>query len=53
MGDSGPTISDLLPHHDIIVCTAGKFLDAVWGGKVTFDKISLIVIDDQEELPPS
>ena len=46
MGDGGPAISDLLPHHDIIVCTAGKLLDSIRGGKVTFDKISLIVIDE-------
>ena len=46
MGDGGPAIFDLLPHHDIIVCTAGKLLDAIRGGKVTFDMISLIVIDE-------
>ena len=45
MGDGGPAIFDLLPHNNIIVCTAGKLLDAIRGGKVTFDKISLIVID--------
>jgi ERCC4-related helicase len=46
IGDGGPAIFDLLPHHDIIVCTAGKLLDAIKGGKVTFDMISLIVIDE-------
>ena len=44
--DGGPAIFDLLPHHDIIVCKAGKILDAIKGGKVTFDMISLIVIDE-------
>ena len=46
IGDGGPAIFDLLPHHDIIVCTAGKLLDSIKGGKVTFDMISLIVIDE-------
>ena len=46
MGDGGPAIFDLLPHNEIIVCTAGKLLDAIKGSKVTFDKISLIVIDE-------
>ena len=46
MGDGGPSIIDLLPHNDVIVCTAGKLLDAIKGGKVAFDKISLIVIDE-------
>ena len=46
MGDGGPAVFDLLPHNDIIVCTAGKLLDAIKAGKVTFDKISLIVIDE-------
>ena len=46
MGDGGPSIIDLLPHNDVIICTAGKLLDAIKGGKVTFDKISLIVIDE-------
>ena len=46
MGDGGPAVFDLLPHNDVIVCTAGKLLDAIKSGKVTFDKISLIVIDE-------
>ena len=46
MGDGGPSIFDLLPHNNIIVCTAGKLLDAIKEGKVTFEKISLIVIDE-------
>lgn len=46
IGDGGLAIFDLLPRHDIIVSTAGKFLDAIRGGKVTFDQISLIVIDE-------
>ena len=46
MGDGGPSISDLLPHNNIIVCTAGKLLDAIKDRKVTFEKISLIVIDE-------
>ena len=45
-GDGGPSIFDLLPHNEVIVCTAGKLLDAIKGGKVTFDMISLIVIDE-------
>ena len=46
MGDSGPTIHDLLNHNEIIVCTAGKLLDSIKDGKVTFDQISLVVIDE-------
>jgi ERCC4-related helicase len=46
MGDGGPSISDLLPHNSIIVCTAGKLLDAIKADKVKFDMISLIVIDE-------
>ena len=47
MGDGGPSVSDLLTYdHDIIVCTAGKLLDSLKGGKMTFDMISLIVIDE-------
>ena len=46
MGDSGPSVADLLQESDIIVCTAGKLLDSVKVGKVTFDQISLIVMDE-------
>ena len=46
MGDGGPSIADLLTDTDVIVCTAGKLLDSVKGGKVTFDQISLIVMDE-------
>ena len=46
MGDGGLSVSDLLPNNDVIVCTAGKLLDSIKGGKVTFDMISLIVIDE-------
>ena len=46
LGDGGLAIFDLLPYNDIIICTAGKLLDAIRGEKVTLDKISLIVIDE-------
>ena len=46
MGDGGPTVADLLTDTDVIVCTAGKLLDSVKGGKVKFDQISLIVMDE-------
>lgn len=46
MGDGGAAVFDLLPHNDIIVCTAGKLLDSIKSGKVTFDHISLMVIDE-------
>ena len=46
MGDGGPSVADLLPETDIIVCTAGKLLDSIKLGKVTFDQVSLIVIDE-------
>ena len=46
MGDGGPSVSDLLPYKEVIVCTAGKLLEAIKAGKVTFDKISLMVIDE-------
>jgi ERCC4-related helicase len=46
MGDGGPSVAELLPETDVIVCTAGKLLDSVKGGKVTFDQISLIVMDE-------
>ena len=46
MGDSGPSVADLLPETDVIVCTAGKLLDSIKQGKVTFDEVSLIVMDE-------
>ena len=46
MGDSGPSVANLLPEADIIVCTAGKLLDSIKQGKVTFNQISLIVMDE-------
>ena len=46
MGDGGPAVINLLPHKDVIVCTAGKLLDSIKSGKVTFDMISLMVIDE-------
>ena len=45
IGDGGPAVIDLLPHKDVIVCTASKLLDSIKSGKVTFDMISLMVID--------
>ena len=46
MGDGGEPVSELLPETDVIVCTAGKFLDSIKQGKVKFDQISLIVMDE-------
>ena len=46
MGDGGATISELLSDNEIIVCTAGKLFDSIKAAKVTFDMISLIVIDE-------
>ena len=47
MGDGGPSVADLMSSFcDIIVCTAGKLLDSIKSGRVTFDQISLTVIDE-------
>ena len=46
MGDGGPSVSEILPDTEIVVCTAGKLLDSIKQGKVTFDEISLIVMDE-------
>ena len=46
MGDGGPSVNELLPETDVIVCTAGKLLDSIKKGTVTFDQISLIVMDE-------
>lgn len=46
MGDGGPTIIDLLPHSDIIVSTAGKFLYSLKEDKISFGQISLMIIDE-------
>ena len=46
MGDGGPSVTEILPETDIIVFTAGKLLDSIKEEKVTFDKISLIVMDE-------
>ena len=40
------TIQTLLPDQNIIVCTAGKFLDELRQDKVHFKDISLIVFDE-------
>ena len=46
MGDDKSIVSYLLKDHDIVVCTAGKFLNAIKGNVDMFDMISLIVIDE-------
>ena len=46
MGDGGPSVAELLSETDVIVCTAGKLLDSIKQGRVTFDQISLIVMDE-------
>ena len=46
MGDGGPTIVDLLPHSDIVVSTAGKFLYSLKEDKISFGQISLMIIDE-------
>ena len=48
MGDGGPSVDELLTNTDVIVCNAGKLLDSVIDKrrKVTFDQISLIVMDE-------
>ena len=44
--DFSRMIQTLLPHQNIIVCTAGKFLDELRQDKVHFKDISLIVFDE-------
>ena len=47
MGDGGPSVADLMSSFcNIIVCTAGKLLNSIKSGRVTFDQISLMVIDE-------
>ena len=46
VGDNMGSISEILPHCDIIVCTAGKLLDDLRKGKVSLSEITLMVIDE-------
>ena len=44
--DVGLTIKDVLPHHDIIVCTAGKLVNEIKGSLVAFSNLGLMVLDE-------
>ena len=47
IGDEvGMTIKDVLPHDDIIVCTAGKLVNEIKGDLVVFSDIGLMVLDE-------
>ena len=41
-----PSVSDVLPHSDIIVCTAGKLVDGLKKGKLAITNFSLLVLDE-------
>jgi len=44
--DVGMTIKDVLPHNDIIVCTAGKLLNEIKGSLVALSDLGLMVLDE-------
>ena len=44
--DTGMTIKDVLPHNDIIVCTAGKLLNEIKSSLVAFSDLGLMVLDE-------
>ena len=47
IGDEvGMTIKDVLPHDDIIVCTAGKLVNEIKASLVSFSDIGLMVLDE-------
>ena len=45
-GDSIGDMSVIVPHSDIIVCTAGKFQNDLRAGKVYLSNFSLMIIDE-------
>jgi len=44
--DVGMTIKDVLPHNDIIVCTAGKLLNEIKGSLIALSDLGLMVLDE-------
>ena len=44
--ESGLRIKDILPHSEIIVCTAGKLVDEIEGSLVAFRSLELMVLDE-------
>ena len=44
--EGGMTIKDVLPHDDIIVCTAGKLVNEIKASLVSFSDIGLMVLDE-------
>ena len=44
--EGGMTIIDVLPHSDIIVCTAGKLVNEIKGSLVAFKDLALMVLDE-------
>ena len=44
--EGGMTIKDVLPHSDIIVCTAGKLVNEIKGSLVAFSDLGLMVLDE-------
>ena len=47
IGDEvGMTIKDVLPHDDIIVCTAGKLVNEIKASLVEFSDLGLMVLDE-------
>ena len=44
--EGGMTIKDVLPHSDIIVCTAGKLVNEIKGSLVAFRDLGLMVLDE-------
>ena len=47
IGDEGGLrIKDVLPHSNIIVCTAGKLVDEIEGSLIAFRSLGLMVLDE-------